>query len=226
MIKSYKFKSEPGIILVSFETELQKILALRRYAELQNEYRICFMPTWQNFFCPEVVELDARATNPYYLLPSSLAESNLQPLLGPQARILPFHAASWVNHNLSCSKPTAKDVDIIMLANFSRLKRHWKLFEAIASLPSNLRIVLIGVPLITATNKVCFTRPACLASPTKLRFSKMPARKSSRIISNEPDSCALCRTAKVHMWELPRPDVEYAGCDVCECHDRHEGLYQ
>ncbi len=147
VVKSCKSAAEPGILLVSFETELRKVLSLRRYDNLVKNYRICFMPTWQNFFCPEVVELDVRATEPYYLLPSSFDEMELRPLLGPYGRILPFHAASWVNQALYCSSPVIKDIDIIMLANFNRLKRHWKLFQAIASLPKHLQIVLIGVPL-------------------------------------------------------------------------------
>lgn len=147
ILKSSKSTSEPGVILVSFETELRKILTLRRYEALQQNYRICFMPTWQNFFCPEVIELDVQATVPYYLLPSCFMESSLRPMLGPHCRIFPFHAASWVNHKLFRSPPVTKDIDIIMLANFSRFKRHWKLFEAIASLPDDLRVVLVGVPL-------------------------------------------------------------------------------
>ena len=61
VVKPRVSTSEPGAILVSFEPELRKILALRRFDALQRDYRILFMPTWQNFFTPEVLRLDAAA---------------------------------------------------------------------------------------------------------------------------------------------------------------------
>lgn len=147
VIKPCVSGNEPGILLVSFEKELRKLLASPNFDRLQQDYRICFMPTWQNFFSAEIMELDARATQPYYLLPSDFGEARLGPLLGTQARILPFHAASWVDHGLYCRSPVEKDTDIIMLANFHRFKRHWKLFEALSTMPQGIKVVLMGVPL-------------------------------------------------------------------------------
>lgn len=143
--KSRVSDREPGAILVSFEAELGKILSLRRFDQLQRDYRILFMPSWQNFFTPEVLRLDEAARAPYYILPSAFDETALRPLLGRHARFLPFHAASWVNHERYPAR--TKDLDLVMLANFQRFKRHWRLFEALADMDSGLRVRLLGAPL-------------------------------------------------------------------------------
>ena len=41
----------------------------------------------------------------------------------------------------------SKTFDLLMLANFSKYKRHWRLFEAIKDMPDSVSIVLAGVPI-------------------------------------------------------------------------------
>ncbi len=147
VIKPFVAPNEPGAILISFEKELGQILNLKQFAELQNNYRILFMPSWQNFFSPESLRLDVAATAPYYLLPSAFSEDRLQPMLGEHGRFLPFHAASWVNHHFFAGSAT-KDIDLLMLANFSSYKRHWRLFQGLRDMDANLKVRLIGKPLM------------------------------------------------------------------------------
>lgn len=137
---------ERGVLLVSFEEQLARLLELRSFPALEDAYQIAFLPTWHPFFSDAILKLAARARRPFGLMPSLLSEQPLCAQLGPFCEFLPFHAASWVNPDFYPAPETAKSIDILMLANFARRKRHWRLFEALSGLPSTYRVVLIGFP--------------------------------------------------------------------------------
>jgi hypothetical protein len=130
---------------VSFEPELAKLAALASLAELERCYAIVFVPTWQPFYSAALFHLASRVKEPFWIMPSSTKDQDLCAELGPLCRPLPFQASSWVSHIPYASKPE-KSVDLLMLANFSAYKRHWRLFEAIPDMPVQTRIVLAGRP--------------------------------------------------------------------------------
>lgn len=147
IVKPYVNMREPGILIVSFESELAKLVRLRQFGALEADYRIVFLPTWQPFYSEAMCLLAARSSQPYFVMPSAFSEEPLCAVFSPRCNYLPFHAASWVRGDLYGPPSEAKEVDILMVANFARHKRHWKLFEALADLPPQLRVVLAGVPL-------------------------------------------------------------------------------
>jgi glycosyltransferase involved in cell wall biosynthesis len=81
------------------------------------------------------------------MMPSAFSEEPLCGEFSPKCVFLPFHAASWVRGGLYAPAQQTKAIDLLMVANFSRHKRHWKLFEALATLPPRISAVLAGVPL-------------------------------------------------------------------------------
>ena len=137
--------NEPGVLMVSFETELLKLLRARRLSSLLDSYQICFLPTWQPFFSKEVFLLASISKRPFFILPSNLGEKKLCESFSANCQYIPLHAASWVNPDLYHRDTVKKDIDIVMLANFARHKRHWKLFEALRFMPENLNVCLYGV---------------------------------------------------------------------------------
>lgn len=146
IIKPYVSSNEPGFLMVSFETELDKLIRLKRFDELTSQYRIIFLPTWQPFYTESMCLLAARSKYPYFIMPSAFIEQKLCETFSPKSNYLPFHAASWVNDEFYDS-PKEKTIDLLMVANFLSYKRHWKLFEALKHLPKSLRVVLAGVPI-------------------------------------------------------------------------------
>jgi glycosyltransferase involved in cell wall biosynthesis len=147
IVKPYVSKREPGVLLVSFESELAKLARLEHFSALEADYRIVFLPTWQPFYSEALCLLAARSAEPFFVMPSAFSEEPLCSEFSPQCNYLPFHAASWVRSDLYGPPSEKKTIDILMIATFSRHKRHWKLFEALASLPSRLQVVLAGVRL-------------------------------------------------------------------------------
>ncbi len=54
-------------------------------------------------------------------------------------------ASDWNDPDHFRPKPyRERTIDIVMVGNWSRAKRHWLLFEALRDMPRNLRVVLIG----------------------------------------------------------------------------------
>ena len=147
VIKPYVSEREPGIVIVSFESELGKLALSRSLGEFEKNYRVLFLPSWQPFYSKELSIFDARVTKPYFILPSSLSDGALVEAYSTKAEFLPFHAASWVNADLYEEAKADRDIDLIMLANFSRRKRHWRLFELMKELPQSVRCTVAGVAM-------------------------------------------------------------------------------
>jgi hypothetical protein len=54
-------------------------------------------------------------------------------------------SCDWLNPADFVPRPAEhRAIDVIMVASWGRYKRHWVLFEALRSLPAQLRIVLVG----------------------------------------------------------------------------------
>ena len=58
---------------------------------------------------------------------------------------LPIMGCDWCDPDFYTPRPhNQRNIDILMVAHFARLKRHWLLFEALKRMPKNLNVVLIG----------------------------------------------------------------------------------
>jgi glycosyltransferase involved in cell wall biosynthesis len=136
---------ELGYLLVEFEPELEKLARSPHLGSIQAEYDILFLATWQPYHSEPLCMFAGRAERPLVLMPSSRADYELGREVQRDMVCMPFQSSSWVHPRFFVESPR-KDVDILMLANFSAYKRHWVLFEALRDLPRSLRVVLIGVP--------------------------------------------------------------------------------
>jgi glycosyltransferase involved in cell wall biosynthesis len=146
---------ERGLLLTSFESELSKLARLHRLPQLVASYDVAFLPTWQPFYSIPLYQYVARSGRRLLLMPSSGADYELCRARHDDLIALPFQASSWVNPDLY-RPPPPKDIDIIMVANFSAYKRHWHLFRAVRDLPSGWRVVLVGVPIGDRTRAARF----------------------------------------------------------------------
>src|SRR3981081_3269663 len=87
---------------------------------------------------------------------------------------LPLQAASWV-HPDQYRASVRKDIDIIMVANFSPYKRHWRLFQALRDLPKDLRVVLVGVPLSGRTKEHLLKEARLFGTSDRLEIHESPS---------------------------------------------------
>ncbi len=164
---------EMGCLLIQFEPELNKLARSPRLKEIQREYDILFLATWQPFYSLPLYAFMARAERRLLLMPSSFRDYELCRDTHPDLIALPFQSASWV-HPKFYGEPPEKDIDIIMVANFSPYKRHWLLFRALRQLPKNLRVVLVGVPLSGRTRESLLQEARLFGTEDRLEIYESP----------------------------------------------------
>jgi glycosyltransferase involved in cell wall biosynthesis len=135
--------AERGVLMVSFEFQLEYLVRLKSFAEIEKLYQIVFLPTWSPCYSGALFRLAARATLPYYVLSALPEDRAITGELGPLCVVLPLQASSWVSAK-QFAPAAVKDIDILMIANFSKYKRHWLLFQALQEAAGPWRVVLAG----------------------------------------------------------------------------------
>lgn len=147
ILKPYISKEEKGIVLVSFEKELEKVISSRNFPEFDKRYQIIFLPSWTGLFSSPLIRLASKASGRFFIMPVHASERGKGEAVSEFCTVLPFNAASWINEDFYSGSSAARNIDCIIVANFARFKRHWLLFSAMSKLPEDLRIVCVGVPL-------------------------------------------------------------------------------
>lgn len=184
--------AERGLLLVSFEPELQSLANLSSLPELEKRYAIVFLPTWQPFYSEALFNFAARARRPYWIMPSSTPDEELCADFGPLCRPLPFQASSWVSHAQYKCAGVVKTVDLLMLANFSAYKRHWRLFEALRDLPSSLTVVVAGRPFSGRTAASLAADAAAFGVRERIQIREDPSDlEVASLLSSARLFCAL-----------------------------------
>jgi glycosyltransferase involved in cell wall biosynthesis len=183
---------ERGIILVSFESELEKLTRLARFPELERKYAILFLPTWQPFYSSAFFRLAAKAQRPYWIMPSTRNDCALCDEFGPLCRALPFQASSWVSSNVRPRERVAKTIDFLMLANFSTYKRHWRLFEALCDMPVEYEVVVAGRELGKRTIDSVRWEAEAFGVADRVRFIENPTDEQvADLLASAKVFCAL-----------------------------------
>lgn len=148
IIKHYTGEAEKGILLISFEKQLDSILSAGLLPAIQARYYIVFIPSWTGLYSPALFKLASLSGGePVFVLPVHAQERAQVERLGSGFVPLPFNAASWVNQDFFDEQECERDIDCLMVANFSSFKRHWLLFKALKGLPTSVSAICVGIPL-------------------------------------------------------------------------------
>ena len=143
ILKPYISQNEKGILLISFENELKKLIKFNKLDNIQSRYHIIFIPSWTGLYSTPLLKLAAHSKDRFYVMPVHKHEEQLCHKLGENCKPLPFNAASWVKSEFFSGYKKVRDINCLMVANFGEFKRHWILFKALSKLPKRfLRIVL------------------------------------------------------------------------------------
>jgi glycosyltransferase involved in cell wall biosynthesis len=146
-LKPYVSPRERGVVFISFEDQWVRLLHARNLEAFAQRYTLVVAPTW----CPphSVVNLLFPIAYPdvIHTLISNTKDIELFPRLSSRYVVVPLYASSWVDP--ACYQPlprNQRDIDIVMIANFGKYKRHHVLFRALRSMPPQARATLIGQP--------------------------------------------------------------------------------
>jgi glycosyltransferase involved in cell wall biosynthesis len=145
VLKPHISAREKGVVLINYEGQYVRLLRLTNLKEFAERYTLVVGPSWHpphslvNCVFPEAYP------GTVFSLISNVRELEILPRLSPKFAPLPLYGSSWVNPSLyQPLPPNQRDIDILMVANWGKFKRHFALFQALRRMPEDLRIVLIG----------------------------------------------------------------------------------
>ena len=146
VLKAPRENGEKGAMLLTFEYNWLRLLsATPDLNRLEEKYDIIFStsssPT--NYQVLALAASSLRGT--VFVQSCNYSENPEIEALNPRIKCLPMLPCDWINPQLVNPKPFAeRDIDILMVANWDLFKRQWQFFEALKSMPEDLRIVMIG----------------------------------------------------------------------------------
>ena len=200
VLKPYISEREKGVIYFSFEYQWTRILQNCDVNEFRKYYHLVLAPVWAvpyslvNFLFP--VYWDD-------IIFSHLSDPNdavILPRISPNYITVPLLCSSWVNPEWFKPVPfEKKDIDLVMLANFGKYKRHFVLFKALREMPESLRIVLIGQRNANRTKEVLLNEARIYGVENRFElwenakdedvFDALARSKTSVILSLREGSC-------------------------------------
>jgi glycosyltransferase involved in cell wall biosynthesis len=144
VLKPHVSEREKGVLFISFEGEWLKLLRHGVLRDVARRYALVLAPSGSPHNLTSYVFPTALA-DPIFTLISHAGEEHIFPRIAANYVPVPLYASNWVNPELFQPLPRGqRDLDLVMVANFAKFKRHFALFKALRSMPRQLRIVLIG----------------------------------------------------------------------------------
>lgn len=144
ILKAPVSEREKGVLYISFENEWARLMCCPDLDDLARRYDLVLAPSGSphnlvNYVFPRVFP------GTIFTQISNRGDLDILPRISPRFVVVPLYASSWVKPESFRPRPTKeRDIDLLMVANFAKFKRHFALFRALRRMPRDLRIVLIG----------------------------------------------------------------------------------
>ena len=145
VLKRYVSEREKGVVFISFDNQMVRLARAKNLRKFAEHYTIVLSPSWSpphsivSYLFPRLYP------DSIFCLISNPRDLDLFPRISDSYRMVQLYASSWVDPREFVPIPLAeKNIDIFMLANFAKYKRHHALFAALGELPRNYRVLLVG----------------------------------------------------------------------------------
>ena len=136
---------EKGVLYSSFEYNWMRLVANYDARRFFKDYFLVGASSWSPPDYAAFGSLAGLSPDPVFIGISNTADIEHYRLFEPYVRAVPILASDWIMPEQFSPKPVAdRTIDILMVANWLRFKRHWLLFEALRHMDRRLRVVLIG----------------------------------------------------------------------------------
>lgn len=138
---------EKGVLYIAFEYNLMRMIAHTLDAtRLLQDYLVICASSWSPTDFAMMATFAGLSDDPLFVGISNEADIAAYEVASPVVRPLPILASDWIDPRFYSPKPAAdRTVDFLMVANFSRFKRHWLLFEALAAMSPTIRVAILGM---------------------------------------------------------------------------------
>jgi glycosyltransferase involved in cell wall biosynthesis len=146
LIKEPGPDGEKGVLYIAGEDNLARLLVHHDARRFLAEYLVVGASTWSPTDYAVLAAFAGLSDDPLFVGISNPADVEAYRVLHPTVAPLPVMAGDWINPDYySPRPPERREIDILMVANFSPWKRHWLLFQALRKMRADLRVALIGI---------------------------------------------------------------------------------
>jgi glycosyltransferase involved in cell wall biosynthesis len=136
---------EKGVLYVSFEYNWLRLLQHFDIRRLLDEYFLVGASSWSPPDFPAHWALAQVGPDPVFMQISNPSDTDLYARFDHKIRPIPIMASDWINPDFYEPRPhNQREIDILMVAGWSHVKRHWLLFRALRKMSPRLRVALIG----------------------------------------------------------------------------------
>lgn len=221
VLKPFVGEREKGVVFVSFESQWVRLLANCDVREFTRRYTLVVSPVWASPHGLVNYALPRQVTDYVVSIISDPKDREAIPRLSGNYVTVPLLCSNWVNP--ACFQPVPfgrKDIDILMVANFGKYKRHHALFKALREMPRSLKVVLVGQRNGSRTREALLAEAAAYGVEDRIQlrqsvpeaelFDTLARAKISLILSMREGSCV----AVVESMFAGTPVGLFAGAEV------------
>src|SRR4029453_6405503 len=166
---------------VTFEDHFLRLLRSGQAPAIAERYDLLLGPSCSP---PPDIELLLMARlwpGRLFTLLSNFADAELMRAISPRLVPVPLLASSRIDpDDFPPHLGRAKDYDIVLLAHFDPVKRHWLFFDALRRLPRSYRVLLMGVPLSGRTERHLREEAELLGVADRFDLQVRPSRDEVR----------------------------------------------
>ena len=138
--------AERGVIVVDYSYVFPLMLGLFDLARIAERYTIVLEPSWAGASNPDIL-LFTQIAAPVYVQTIEPRDRDFLNALGSNLRVVPLAANWWVDPRMAPPPESAREIDVVMVAAWADIKRHWRVFKALAELKKRghrLKVALVG----------------------------------------------------------------------------------
>jgi len=160
---------EKGVLYCSFEYNWMKLVANHDVRRFLQEYLLVGASSSSPTDHAVLANLCGLSDDPAFIGISNRSDLTRYRIFSPDIYPLPIMACDWIDpEDFSPKAHANRTIDIVMVAHFHTLKRHWLLFEALRTMRKDLNIVLIGRNINERTDHLLKNEARAMGVPQQL----------------------------------------------------------
>lgn len=225
ILKAPAENGEKGVLLMTFEYNWARLLlglTDEEFGWLDERYHLVLSTSWSPTDYAALALALSRVQGTVFVQSCNYGEIPALEGLHSRVKCLPTLPCDWINASLYEPKPPdARTTDIVMVANWGEFKRHWDLFRALAQMPPDLKIVLIGQQEGGRTIETLRGLARDFGVPQELQFvESIPIAEVARHQCNAKVSLIMTRREGCCVAAV---ESLFAGCALAMREDAHVG---